>query len=256
MILYRVVDNLDQTKLSSNCKSDIDDITFALADYLIKLKYNLLLLLKSGSKYTVNRLINITNHISIIILKSNNTTEPIYIDRLYYNLASKKFTYNDDGTESPNMYPDVNYIVKDIDKLVIDLQNNINHDKTVIEPDNKDKPVNKISPKLPDIIEREKEVDIKTKIKQEKEDEKKNIFKVDKQVYFTLKAEGIDGSDEDKIPILFVDKYPVFKFLDTNNLLDQEQEYELFTDLYNKLLEKDNNIQDKLNEDQVHEIFF
>jgi hypothetical protein len=49
----------------------------------------------------------------------------------------------------------------------------------------------------------------------------KNKLEADKRVYFIIKEQLESGElTEDSIPILFIDKYPIFKFLDNNNLID------------------------------------
>ena len=48
----------------------------------------------------------------------------------------------------------------------------------------------------------------------------KNKLEADKRVYFIVKEQLESGElTEDSIPILFLDKYPIFKYLDENNLI-------------------------------------
>ena len=49
----------------------------------------------------------------------------------------------------------------------------------------------------------------------------KNKLEADKRVYFIIK-EQLDSGEltEESIPILFIDKYPIFKYLDENSLID------------------------------------
>jgi len=49
----------------------------------------------------------------------------------------------------------------------------------------------------------------------------KNKLEADKRVYYIIK-EQLDSGEltEESIPILFQDKYPIFKYLDDNNLID------------------------------------
>jgi len=49
----------------------------------------------------------------------------------------------------------------------------------------------------------------------------KNKLEADKRVYFIIK-EQLDSGEltEDSIPILFLDKYPIFKYLDENNFIN------------------------------------
>ena len=79
----------------------------------------------------------------------------------------------------------------------------------------------------------------KNKLKRDKEkwDEFKNIFNADKKIYRIMK-EQFDRSEIDEIPELFEKKYPIFKVLDENNLLDTTSEiYE-----YIKLLPDDDSV--------------
>jgi len=79
----------------------------------------------------------------------------------------------------------------------------------------------------------------KLKLKQNKEkwEEFKNIFNADKKIYKIMK-EQIANNEIEKIPELFEKKYPIFKVLDENNLLDTESEiYE-----YVKLLPDDDSV--------------
>ena len=49
----------------------------------------------------------------------------------------------------------------------------------------------------------------------------KNKLEADKRVYFIIKEQLESGElTEDSIPILFQDKYPIFKYLDENSLID------------------------------------
>ena len=49
------------------------------------------------------------------------------------------------------------------------------------------------------------------------------------------KPENIRRFGEDNIPKLFVDKYSIFKFMDEENKLDKESDFELYTELLNEL---------------------
>lgn len=90
------------------------------------------------------------------------------------------------------------------------------------------------------IIEEKFSVDAeKNKLKRDKEkwEEFKNIFNADKKIYKIMK-EQLDNSEIDEIPELFEKKYPIFRVLDDNNLLDTSSEiYE-----YIKLLPEDDSV--------------
>jgi hypothetical protein len=90
------------------------------------------------------------------------------------------------------------------------------------------------------VIEEKFKVDAeKNKLKHDKEkwDEFKNIFNADKRIYKIMK-EQIHKKEIEEVPELFEKKYPIFKILDENNLLDIESEiYE-----YIKLLPDDDSV--------------
>jgi hypothetical protein len=69
----------------------------------------------------------------------------------------------------------------------------------------------------------------------EREEEKKRVFDSDKHVYSMIKGEIANGlRQEDNIPELFANKYPIFVALDEDELLGVDGDYELYTDLYNE----------------------
>jgi hypothetical protein len=90
------------------------------------------------------------------------------------------------------------------------------------------------------VIEEKFKVDAeknKLKLDKGKWEEFKNIFNADKKIYKIMK-EQIENEEIDEIPELFEKKYPIFKILDDNNLLDIENNiYE-----YIKLLPEDNSV--------------
>ncbi len=81
----------------------------------------------------------------------------------------------------------------------------------------------------------------------DKEDEKKRVFKVDKKIYFQMKEQILAGKlTEENVPELFASKYPIFKFMEDNSLLDSEDEdeYDTYRSFYDeihppKVVEKD-----------------
>jgi hypothetical protein len=77
----------------------------------------------------------------------------------------------------------------------------------------------------------------KLKLDKGKWEEFKNIFNADKKIYKIMK-EQLDNEDIDEIPELFEKKYPIFKVLDENDLLDIPSDiYE-----YIKLLPEDDSV--------------
>jgi len=90
------------------------------------------------------------------------------------------------------------------------------------------------------IIEEKFSIDAeKNKLRTDKEkwEEFKNIFAADKKIYKIMK-EQLNNNDIEDIPELFERKYPIFKVLDDNNLLNIEGDiYE-----YIKLLPEDDSV--------------
>lgn len=71
----------------------------------------------------------------------------------------------------------------------------------------------------------------------EREEEKKRIFESDKSVYAKIKQHIEEGRvDENKIPILFAEKYPIFKFMDNEGLLGKEDDYTIYKKLYTEMV--------------------
>lgn len=74
----------------------------------------------------------------------------------------------------------------------------------------------------------------------EREQEKKNRFNANKYAYFKIKQDIVDGRlTEDKISELFVNEYPIYKFMDENKIMDKEDEYIIFNKLYDEMYNKD-----------------
>jgi len=81
----------------------------------------------------------------------------------------------------------------------------------------------------------------KNKLKRDKEkwEEFKNIFNVDKKIYRTMKEKIANKEmEETEIPELFEKKYPIFKVLDENNILDTVEDIHE----YIKLLPTDDSV--------------
>ena len=75
----------------------------------------------------------------------------------------------------------------------------------------------------------------------EREEEKRNRFSANKGAYRKMKQHIIDGKlPENKISELFVDEYPIFKFMDEKELLDTPDDYIQFLNIYNELYPQKN----------------
>ena len=74
---------------------------------------------------------------------------------------------------------------------------------------------------------------IKQKIEFKKESYEKifNKFKIDMDIYFKIKNEIQNGDRSDtNLPLLFIDEYKVFLYLDQNNLLNNENHNDIFNE--------------------------
>jgi len=70
----------------------------------------------------------------------------------------------------------------------------------------------------------------------EKENEKRNKFEANKEAYKKIKQDIADNKlVENDISILFKNEYPLYKFMDNNNLLDKPDEFNIYSNIYDKL---------------------
>lgn len=67
-----------------------------------------------------------------------------------------------------------------------------------------------------------------------RESQRQQIYQQDRKLYDRFKFEISQGLPESSIPEHFILKYPVFKYLDQNNLLDKNHDYETFVLLFEK----------------------
>jgi len=91
----------------------------------------------------------------------------------------------------------------------------------------------------------------------DKEEEKLRVFEADKKVYTMLKKEIKDGMlDENKISPLFVNKFCIFEYLDTNSILNKECEFDVYIEMLKVLLEEDKDIsKENIQGDVPHSLF-
>ena len=83
--------------------------------------------------------------------------------------------------------------------------------------------------------------DDKRELKQlrEREEESWNIFESDKNIYKKMKQQIENGKlSENNIPELFSHKYPILKFLDEEQILDTEDDYFTFIEMYDEVYNK------------------
>jgi hypothetical protein len=74
----------------------------------------------------------------------------------------------------------------------------------------------------------------------EKEEETRRVFQSEINVTYHRIKESIEEGTltEETIPPMFAQKYPIFKFLDTENLIDDENVYDIYCELFDKTCPK------------------
>ena len=93
---------------------------------------------------------------------------------------------------------------------------------------------------------------MKNKLIKEKLEREKRKYDGAKSTYNKIKSDlNLPSTDrpfdESNIPILFADKYPIFKFMDENNLLNTANEFEIYYDMYTALVDENCPDDEKLN---------
>lgn len=68
----------------------------------------------------------------------------------------------------------------------------------------------------------------------EKEEERQNIYRAGKTTYRRISADLEEGKIDD-VPIMFKDKYYIYQFMDENDILDEDNEYETFITVFNRM---------------------
>lgn len=97
--------------------------------------------------------------------------------------------------------------------------------------------------KEPEQIE---QIDKEKKRENEKEEEMKNIFKCDKKIYYDFKKKINNGKcKEENISSLFVEKYNIFKILDSEKILETDSEFEQYKFMVNDLKKMELYYEDK-----------
>jgi hypothetical protein len=78
--------------------------------------------------------------------------------------------------------------------------------------------------------------DLKREIYKEKEKEKEriNIFNAGKTSYRRISSDLEEGKIDD-VPLMFQDKYHIYKFMDERDILDEENDYETYITIFNKM---------------------
>jgi hypothetical protein len=82
--------------------------------------------------------------------------------------------------------------------------------------------------------------DIKRDLTKNKEIEieRRNKFEANKKAFFKIRQDIKEGKfSEDKISELFINEYPIYKFMDQMNMLNKPDDYIVYLSLYNELYE-------------------
>lgn len=90
------------------------------------------------------------------------------------------------------------------------------------------------------------QIDKEKKKENEKEEEMKNIFKCDKKIYYDFKRKiKEEKCKEESISLLFVEKYNIFKILDSEGILETSNEFEQYKFMVNDLKKMELYYEDK-----------
>lgn len=74
----------------------------------------------------------------------------------------------------------------------------------------------------------------------ERAEERQRVFESERDVTYIRIKDQLETTEmtEDNIPLMFVDKYPIFKLLDAENILHTDEDYEMYCNLYDKMYPK------------------
>lgn len=80
----------------------------------------------------------------------------------------------------------------------------------------------------------------------DREQQRRRVFEADKIAYRKMKLDISDGNlTEEKISEFFISKYPIIKFMDQKKLLDKEDDYIIYLNLYNEMYPQKDNMDEK-----------
>lgn len=80
----------------------------------------------------------------------------------------------------------------------------------------------------------------------EKEEERRNKYDANKYAYKKMKSDISNGKmNENEISELFTKEYPIYKFMDQMQLLDKDDGYNTYLNLYNEMYPDNNDVQIK-----------
>ena len=252
MVKYKINVTLDQIKIKNLKIVEYIDI-LNIKNPIIKKIYEF--------DIKKMKLVNIKNNLEIDVnnvMKEKYTSIKNHVDILTKKHLQKSDIKNTQQTKQQILLNETNELIKNMDNDLIkiekkntddeiqeinikELEQSIN--KLKLLKDKEEIQLNELKEKNKTEVEKfseyyDKLSDEKRKIRYEKEkaEEKRRIFNSDINVYKKIKHDiEIGRLKEDKIPELFINKYPIFKFMDENNLFDNEDEYMVYLNLYDGL---------------------
>jgi hypothetical protein len=244
-------------------------------EYLSLINYNLALL----DKYNIKNMNHLDN-IFVVKLKNSHGNYPIWENKWSYNF-NDNCIYDDD---KHRFIPVSSYLINLLKKInkkesITQNINNIGQQNKKVDPIMSTKDIDQntkknLEEKIREIenmkkIKEQEIEDSKSKLKKEMEnysehinklgdekrtlkkekdkmEENRRIFENDKNVYFMLKSDiEKEKIKEDDISIFFKKKYPVFKFMDDQNILNKEDEYLHYKKYYNQIYETESSTVEK-----------
>jgi hypothetical protein len=192
----------------------------------------------------ISKLENISNNINSDDININSNDLNLFIPINFtetdvFNISENQKTNN--SNYGKNMLPN------DINRELTELQAKINLLGEMKENEKKSLEKIKKTTKTKEeqvFMEQIKNETIKQKFEQKKEyyEKTKNKFKIDKNIYFKIKEEIINGErDPNNLPQLFIEEYNIFSKLEKNNLLDLESSDNIFQEYLKYKPEKKQN---------------
>jgi len=171
------------------------------------------------------------------IIKSSPTKSIVVNENKVINIPNNKEN-NKDNINNDSVY--------DIDKVKAHM--NALERYKLKEEDILTKKVDDLHKAETDYCEVESELQLKKlnkKLKQEKEENRIRIFNSDKNITYKRIKEDIMNGDvkEDDIPPMFIEKYPIFKYMDERNHLDNENAINIYDTIYKTIYGSNNDVE-------------
>ncbi|MBA42704.1 MAG: hypothetical protein CMF62_01670 [Magnetococcales bacterium] len=219
---------IDKTTFNLNTNEIINSSTTVIKESISKYP---------SLSYIVSKLNNLMNKKTKTIIPKEKEEEDIKIEKRKIPLM--KNDNNDNNNNNDNDVEDMMEINDDItlEELELEIKKLQALKETSVEELEKIKEEYKVDQE--NYSEYKCELDgkkMEQKLKEENIKQRERIFEVDLETYLRIKKDLDDGSiTENNISPLYIRKYPIFKFLDENDLLENDDLYETYLILYNEL---------------------